>query len=155
MNRSLQPSELKEQLIKQLIVLAEEKSRFLGTYFPRPDKERADMDQFLNLYTHKVENYLASKQFETESLVLIGSKITIEYLDYQASDTFTIVFPEEADPDENRISFLSPVGRQLLLSKLNETLAIAAPAGSMQVRITNIEFEIDQKLAEDVVRNES
>jgi len=140
MNHSIpSASERKESLVKQLLLLSEEKGRFLDSYFPIPGKDRSDMDQFLTAYTAEVQRLLASgEDVQSPSVVLIGSKISVEYIDYKETDTFTIVFPEEADPDDNRISFLSPVGRQLLLSGLNERLAIAAPAGSMQVTITSI-----------------
>lgn len=133
-------SERKEQLIKQLLVLSEEKGRFLDSYFPGSSKERSDMDQFLHLYTSEVQHLIASGQdAQLSSITLIGSKVTIEYIDYKEYDTFTIVFPDEADPDDNKISFLSPVGRQLLMVKLGEIVSIAAPAGAMQVRITSLD----------------
>jgi len=130
----------REALEKQLFILLEEKGQFLDQYYPQQGKERTSMDHFLTQYTTEVGKLLSESLEDTNDVVLIGSCITMEYLDYGEKDTFTIVFPEDADPDDNRISFLSPVGRQLLLAKLDETLVIAAPAGSMQVRITAIIF---------------
>jgi transcription elongation factor GreA len=51
-----------------------------------------------------------------------------------------IVMPEDTNPDEGRISFLSPVGSQLLLGSKGEVRSVHTPSGSMRIRITGIEL---------------
>ncbi|MBP1996328.1 GreA/GreB family elongation factor [Paenibacillus eucommiae] len=138
MNHSISLHELREQVVYQLIVLGEEKNHFLDAYFPMHGKDRTHMDQFLSTYTRTVEEQLALTDLEVPAVVLIGSLVRITYLDDQSTDDYTIVYPNDADPEENRISFLSPVGRQLLLKKAGDTLTIATPSGTLQVRIESI-----------------
>lgn len=138
MNHSISSLELREQVIYQLIVLGEEKNHFLDAYFPLHGKDRTQMDQFLSTYTRTVEEQLALPDLEVPAVVLIGSLVSITYLDDLSTDDYIIVYPNEADPEENRISFLSPVGRQLLLKKPGDALTIATPSGTLQVRIESI-----------------
>ncbi|SFF28972.1 transcription elongation factor GreA [Paenibacillus algorifonticola] len=144
MNHSIGLSYAQEQLLVQLAVLGNEKKRFLDAYFVMQGKERMEMDEFLSIYTDAVQELLSEpdmlKEEKLHSLVLIGSQITIEYPDYDTKDSFTIVLPEQANPDHNLISFLSPLGRQLLLARLGELIAVATPSGPMRVILASITF---------------
>ncbi|WP_145046709.1 GreA/GreB family elongation factor [Paenibacillus xylanexedens] len=131
----------REMLVSQLITLGEEKKTFLNAYFDVREPEWFQMERMLTTYTEHVEQLLLGSDELLNSTVLIGSRITFEYVDFHTSDSFWIVMPEEADADESRISFLSPVGRQLLLARQGETRSVNIPAGSMRVRITDIQLQ--------------
>lgn len=139
MNHSIEHSALREQLVHQIVLLDDEKSRFLDTYFTRQEKERSEMDHFLSTYTKYIEKLLGATDNELHASVLIGSSITVNYLEHQFIDTLTIVLPNEADPDENLISFLSPVGKQMLMAAKGQVLSVITPSGKMEVRIEGIQ----------------
>jgi transcription elongation factor GreA len=147
MNHSSELSRGREQLVEQLVLLGDEKKRFLDAYFAMPGKERTDMNEYLSIYTQTVQKLLscsdAAADEELHSLVLIGSHITISYPEFDTQDAFTIVMPEQADADDNLISFLSPVGSQLLLARLGELISIDTPSGALRVLITAITFAED------------
>ncbi|WP_341279292.1 GreA/GreB family elongation factor [Paenibacillus sp. FSL H8-0537] len=144
MNHSIGMSYAQVQLMAQLAVLGVEKKRFLDAHFVMQGKERMEMDQFLFLYTEAVQELLSETDVlmeeKLQAMVLIGSHITIEYPEFDTKDSFTIVMPEQANPDENLISFLSPVGRQLLLARLGELISVTTPAGAMRVSVASITF---------------
>ncbi|WP_139991257.1 GreA/GreB family elongation factor [Paenibacillus paridis] len=144
MNHSTGLSRVREQLVAQLVLLGDEKNRFLDAYFVMHGKERTEISQFLSLYTQTVQKLLSDPDSLADeglhSQVLIGSYVTFEYPDFDTKDSFTIVLPDQADPDENLISFLSPVGRQLLLAHLGDLISVAAPSGAIRTRIAAITF---------------
>jgi transcription elongation factor GreA len=140
MNHSIDFSSIREQLVVQLVLLGDEKNRFLDSYFIMQGKERTEISQFLSIYTQTVQQLLKASDAELQSKVLIGSHVTIEYPDFDTKDSFTIVLPDEADPDENLISFLSPVGKQLLLAGIDELISVAAPSGAIRTRIAAISY---------------
>ncbi|GGH47115.1 GreA/GreB family elongation factor [Paenibacillus silvae] len=144
MNRRNPLDNRREKLVSQLLTLGEEKRTFLDAYFDVHNPERVQLDKQLMAYTERVEQLLAGPDEQLGSVVLIGSKIELEYVDFHTSDTLTIVMPEEADPDAGQISFLSPVGRQLLLGDKGEIRAISTPAGSMRIRIADIQWASEQ-----------
>lgn len=140
MNRRTPLHNCREQLVSQLLTLGEEKRAFLDAYFDVHNAERVQLDKQLTAYTERVEQLLAGPDELLNSVVLIGSQIELEYVDFHTSDALTIVMPEEADPDAGQISFLSPVGRQLLLGSKGEIRAISTPSGSMRIRIVDIQW---------------
>ncbi|MDF2667983.1 MAG: hypothetical protein K0R67_289 [Paenibacillus sp.] len=135
---------IREQLIRQLVLLCEEKNHFLDTFFLMHGKERMQMDQLLTAYTGFVENLLKHGDDELHRYVLIGSQVAIMNLDDHTEDVFTIVFPDYTDPDENRISFLSPLGKQLLFAATGSVVKIDTPIGIQRMMIEHIEFVSSQ-----------
>lgn len=136
MNHSRKDSrQVPADLIEQLNVLGEEKSLFLDAFFPVHGIERSRMDQFLTGYVEFVKRQLALDTANPCNAVFIGSKVTIAYPDSGEVDELTIVYPGEADPDCNRISFLSPLGKQLLMRAAGDVATVEVPSGPMRLHI--------------------
>ncbi|MBU9720108.1 MULTISPECIES: GreA/GreB family elongation factor [Bacillaceae] len=116
------------------------------------------VDQFSNDWSYKkrktlidfIEEYVAYLEAILENLseeklrttVLIGSKVDVLYVDENEIDTITIVFPDQANLDENKVSFLSPFGYQLLMKESGSRISLDLPAGETTVSIEDIEFSI-------------
>ncbi|SDD43462.1 transcription elongation factor GreA [Paenibacillus sp. UNCCL117] len=134
---SLSPSfrSLREQYVRQVILLGDERNRFLDAYFPDFGNKRTQMGKLLSSYTHTLERLLASPDEAWPAIVLIGSRVTVTYLEDGISDTFTIVFPDESDPEQYQISFLSPVVEKLLLGKAGDILPVETNLETFHVRI--------------------
>jgi transcription elongation factor GreB len=54
--------------------------------------------------------------------------------------TYQIVGVDEADPDEGRVSWLSPLARQLLTRRTGETIQFSSPAGVEKLQIVSVEY---------------
>jgi transcription elongation factor GreA len=72
--------------------------------------------------------------------VYIGTKVTVWYDEEHETEDYVICFPEQIDPDSGYISFLSPVGRQLLLKEIGESLSLKVPTGEVLVTIKDISY---------------
>ncbi len=71
--------------------------------------------------------------------VHIGSTVTIVDNETGDKEVYTIVGSTEADPEQNRISDESPVGKALLGHKLNDVVTVAVPSGfNLEFTITKI-----------------
>ncbi len=140
----MNPSSLKPekvQLMNQLVYFDEEKSAFLDHYFPQHGRERQRAAQFLSDYTAALEKSVSTfDKGGLHSVVLIGSRVQTKDMEDQAKETFFIVFPNQADPDQNLISFLSPIGFQLLLAAPGEVRTIEVPTGSFTVLIEEVDY---------------
>ena len=93
--------------------------------------------QELDLLLRNVELIDDPAQARPE-VVALGS--TVEAVDLATNETviYTIVGPVEVDLAKGRISHLSPVGSALLGRAPGETLRISVPAGTLQLRVTQI-----------------
>ena len=73
-----------------------------------------------------------------KDVVSIGSKVKVKYVDDGETDEYEIVGSAEADPGNRRLSNESPVGRAVLGHKKGEVVEVAAPAGSIKLKIISI-----------------
>ncbi len=129
------------QLVNQLVFFDEEKQFFLKKYIPDDSKERNKVDQVLCMYTVSLENIIAEGSHESlDSKVLIGSQVTLQYQDDGYEEQYRVVFPQLTDPSKNWISFLSPIGLQLLMTTMDELYEFVVPSGPIEVRIKEIKY---------------
>lgn len=68
--------------------------------------------------------------------VQLGHKIIVETKN--GKKEFAIVGEWEANPRENKISFKSPIGHNLMGRKIGERIAINTPQGKMEYKIVSI-----------------
>ncbi|WP_151737001.1 GreA/GreB family elongation factor ['Paenibacillus yunnanensis' Narsing Rao et al. 2020] len=146
MNHSLLLQGPKVQLLNQLLFFDEGLASFLSGYYPEPGPERLLVERILKQYTSVVESILQTFSMTSlQSCALIGSHVTVSYPDEgDFVESYTIVFPGEADPDRNYISFLSPMGMQLLMAKPRETLELEIPSGTLSVYVQDIRYHCSE-----------
>jgi transcription elongation factor GreA len=134
-----------EKLIKQVVYFAENKDSLLEEYFPSLSRESREFYQFITTYIAKVEELIKRVAVKDDSqgeipFVVIDSQVSIKDLDSQDVYQYRVVNPSINGIDSNDISFLSPVGRALLLKNKGETVTVKTPAGEVQYLIQSIHF---------------
>ncbi|RXZ79313.1 transcription elongation factor GreA [Paenibacillaceae bacterium] len=71
--------------------------------------------------------------------VSIGSKVTVEDIEFKDTVEYKIVGTAESDPLQNKISNESPVGRAILGKKKGTVVEVNVPAGIIQYKIVDIQ----------------
>jgi transcription elongation factor GreA len=102
-----------------------------------------EAQQHLELRIGKLENTLSrARIIESKELpndkVYILSKVRLKDLKTKEEVLYTLVSPEEADFDKNKISVTSPLGKGLLGRTQGETVKIPVPAGTLEYNIVEI-----------------
>jgi regulator of nucleoside diphosphate kinase len=66
-----------------------------------------------------------------------------EMLDLETGETvtFTLVFPSQANVDEEKISVLAPIGAGMLGYRLNDEFEWNVPGGVRRMRVTRIHYQ--------------
>lgn len=72
--------------------------------------------------------------------VIFGATVSVEDVDSGEERDFTLLGPDDADPDKGSISFLSPVGQALLGREEGDEVTIEIPRGRVTYEITGISF---------------
>src|SRR5574338_439356 len=72
------------------------------------------------------------------STIMINSKVLIKDLVTDEEYTYTLVYPEHANIDENKISILAPIGTALLGFKEGDTIEWNVPAGKRKLLVKKI-----------------
>jgi regulator of nucleoside diphosphate kinase len=76
-----------------------------------------------------------------EFVVTMNSTVHIQDIETGKEFTYTIVYPEFANSEANRISILAPIGTALLGYKVGDTVEWEVPAGKRKLLVKNILFQ--------------
>lgn len=76
-----------------------------------------------------------------ENIITMNSTVLIKDLDLDKEFVYTIVYPEHADNEFNRISILAPIGTALLGYKAGDTVEWEVPSGKRKLKIKKILFQ--------------
>jgi len=70
--------------------------------------------------------------------VRVGCNITVQEQEFPP-ETYYLVGSKEADPTENKISHVSPIGKALLGREVGEVVEIKTPGGEYSLKILEIQ----------------
>ena len=68
-------------------------------------------------------------------VVSIGTKVTLEYVDDDDTEEYSIVGSQEADPFTNKISNESPIAKAIMGLKVGSVVSVDSPNGKYDVKI--------------------
>ena len=71
-------------------------------------------------------------------VVSIGTKVTLEYVDDDDTEEYSIVGSQEADPFSNKISNESPIAKAIMGLKVGTIVSVESPNGKYDVKILAI-----------------
>ncbi|WP_010284707.1 GreA/GreB family elongation factor [Bacillus timonensis] len=129
----------KEYFVEQLRTIDTNFQELKNLYLSStPLKERNP--HFLSSYINELESFLKDEVAEPIPMVFIGTKVTVVFDGEDETEDYFVCLPKHSDPDAGCISFLSPVGRQLLLRKIGDKVLLQTPAGGLPITIQNITF---------------
>lgn len=98
---------------------------------------------FLEGRIRQIEEMLRRAQIissdDTGGYVALGKRVTIVEEGRDEPETFLLVGPAEADPQDGRISNASPLGRALLGRQVGDVVVVQAPEGEITFRILAVE----------------
>lgn len=76
-------------------------------------------------------------EIDTE-VVSIGCTVTLKDLEYDEELEYTIVGSAESNPNDNKISNESPVGKAILGKPIGSEVEVSVPAGTIKYQIIGI-----------------
>ena len=76
-----------------------------------------------------------------EGLVTMHSTARVRDVRARVSETYTLVYPDEANIDENKLSVLAPLGMALLGTRVGQIVKFDAPAGPRRLKIEEILYQ--------------
>ena len=76
-----------------------------------------------------------------KGLVTMHSKVQIRDLDDDETETYDLVYPDEADIDRGKLSVLTPVGTALLGARVGQVIRFAVPRGTRRLKVEKILYQ--------------
>lgn len=74
-------------------------------------------------------------------VVTMGSTVRLADLETGEQETYTLVYPDEADIEENKLSVLAPIGTALLGYRAGDEVEWPVPAGVRRFRVEEVLFQ--------------
>jgi transcription elongation factor GreA len=72
------------------------------------------------------------------NVVGVGSIVVLNDIEFAEKIEYRIVGPAEANVDENKISYESPLGKELMNKKVGDVVSVSAPMGTLQYELLEI-----------------
>jgi len=98
------------------------------------------------IYLEKLEGELnrgkvvKSKEIPKD-VITMNSKVRLKDLDTREEMIYSLVFPNSADPDQNKISILAPIGTALLGYKVGDVIEWKVPAGLRKLKVLEVLYQ--------------
>ena len=99
--------------------------------------EQAQVEARIKELESMIEHAVVIENVNTD-LVSIGTKVTIEYVEDDDTEEYSIVGVKEADPFNNKISNESPIARAILGRKIGDIVSVDSPNGKYEVKLVAI-----------------
>ncbi len=137
-----------EQLVKHLVDIEEEKDLVIERYYSDPTQDKDEFEILISDYIKEVESYMLKAkvvegiEHNTCPFVIIGSIVEVEDLKDREIEKFKIVSPfsHQGDIRSDYASYLSPIGKALLLKQMQEKVSIETPMGKINYQVKSIQL---------------
>lgn len=102
-------------------------------------EDQAFMETRITILTNMLKK---ARVVNAESLdaskVNIGMTVVLHDIEFDENIEYKIVGTEEADVDENKISYESPLGKELIGKKVGDIVEVSAPVGILKYELLEI-----------------
>ena len=99
--------------------------------------EQAIVEARIKELEAKLDSAVVITRADTD-VVSIGTKVTLEYVDDDEKEQYSIVGSSEADPFANKISNESPIAKAIMGLKVGSIVSVDSPNGKYNVKIVAI-----------------
>ncbi len=127
-NKSIQITEFDLQRLNKLLRVAEHTDYRGSKYL---DELRAELD---------CAQIVPSKAVSQEVVTMNSTVVLLDPIT-RKEEIFTLVFPEDADIGQGRISVLAPVGTAILGCKIGDSFELKVPAGKRRLKVKRILYQ--------------
>jgi regulator of nucleoside diphosphate kinase len=76
-----------------------------------------------------------------KGVVTMHSRVRVRDLKARESETYTLVYPDQADLNEHKLSVLAPLGMALLGTTVRQIVTFDAPAGPQRLQVEKILYQ--------------
>lgn len=127
-DRTIQITELDRKRLVDLILTAQS-GEYRGSLYLeklRGELERAEV---------------VAPQEIADDVITMNSKVTLIDLDTGEEETYTLVYPDNADVAEGKVSILAPVGTAMLGYRVGDVFEWEVPAGKRRLKVAKILYQ--------------
>jgi regulator of nucleoside diphosphate kinase len=129
-------------MARRNIIITDADRRRLGTLIERATNVGLAERRYIEDLEQELERATAVDPCECpEDVVTMNSTVRLRDLDSGEVETYTLVYPAEADADENRISVLAPIGTAIIGYRVGDVIKWPVPSGLVRLRVEEILYQ--------------
>jgi len=141
--------EVYEKLLAQLVTIEERKAK-LGKHSGL-DRKRSGFIGMLDRYEHRLKELIESA-VHTESgntavpFAVIGSEVEVCDKDSGEMITYRITAPEAFETEGNDVTIMSPIGQELLMKEVGDSVQVKTPMGLIYYEVRSIALNAEHDI---------
>lgn len=126
------------QILQRILITSIDKTR-LQRVIDRARQEGSESRSYLDDLQRELDRAdVIDPTLMPSGFVAMNSTVRLRDLDSDEIETYTLVFPQDADIQRNRISVLAPVGTAIIGSQVGDVVIWSVPRGRVQLRIEDV-----------------
>lgn len=104
-------------------------------------KKLREIDRRIRFLTKRLDAAVVIRRGEIDTdQVRFGATVEVEDEDGKIR-VYTLVGPDEANPDKGFLNYLSPLGQALMKKRAGDVVTFRRPAGEIEIEIVSIRYE--------------
>lgn len=129
-------------MARDIVITNTDRERLLKLIADEREFGKIEHDTHLHGLEHELRRaaVLPVKDISAE-VITMNSKVQLKDLDSGEETEYTLVYPENADLDDNRISILAPIGTAILGFREGDVLEWEIPAGTVRLLVEKVLYQ--------------
>jgi regulator of nucleoside diphosphate kinase len=124
------------------IVVTDTDRQRLGTLLLNTTELGLVNRRYLDDLEHELERATAVNPRDVPpDVITMNSRVRLRDLDSRESFECTLVYPDQADADANRLSVLAPVGTAVIGYRKDDVIEWSVPQGKIRLEVEEILFQ--------------
>lgn len=121
------------------ILITDEDRRRLGTLIERAATVGLVDRRYIDDLQQELERAgVVAPDEMPDDVITMNSMVRLKDLDSGEIETYTLVYPAQADIQENRISVLAPVGTAIIGYRVGDVVKWPVPGGHVRLRVEEV-----------------
>lgn len=108
---------------------------------PLVERQKKSRDDLSALETELRQARIVTPVEIPPDVITMNSKARLRDLESNEETVYTLVFPEAADIDQDKISVLAPIGTAMLGQRVGDELEWEVPGGKVHLRVEEVLFQ--------------
>lgn len=126
---------------RKIVITKADRAR-LGTLLEQAMYDRMVDRRYLDALEIEVERArVVDTAAVPADVITMNSTVRLRDLDTDELLEFTLVYPEEANAEQNRVSVLAPVGTAIIGYRVGDTIEWPVPAGKIRLAVEQVLYQ--------------
>jgi regulator of nucleoside diphosphate kinase len=126
---------------KEIFITAPDKQKLEKLIMEASAYETYKKDNIKKLEEELLKATVLQQEKIPDNVVTMNSQVVLENLETGETESYTLVYPQDADVMNNKISIMAPVGTAILGSQVGDIIEWPVPAGTIKFKILKIVFQ--------------